>query len=262
MKKYFLFTLGFFSLLSMLYVVVSQGKYQLPLQTWYNTLEYEYQRSNSNGYTGMMIQPLLDNAKNFASNKFPVKKAFNVLNASKKPTFSFLYGSYGTNPENYYKLMDMLAETGKPVKVVIHILCGPCRPPRRGSPVSFAPWFTIGQLNKAILSDSRTQKRYLKRVRTIRKRFLEPYPKDLYPKFTFVLVVELEDNLTSRSYKKFYQLTKKATSVVDDKVKLIHMRNRSYHILGFIHVKLRVSNISILSNASHFSSEYRIRRCT
>jgi hypothetical protein len=124
--------------------------------------------------------------------------------------------------------MDRLAETGKPVKVLIHVMCGPCRSPRRGSPVSFAPWFNITQLNEAILKDARTQRRYKKRVRKVRKRFLEPYPAELYPQFTFIIVPELEDNHKGKSFKAFYRLTKQVLRTIDETVNYEIVRNRSF----------------------------------
>jgi hypothetical protein len=144
--------------------------------------------------------------------RFPVMDAYDVLKHSKTPAFSFVYGTFGTNPNNYYKLMDQLLAKDLPngLVVEIYMTCGPCRPPRtKGNYVKrFSPGKSISKLRKALEKKNRTVlKRYKQWNKPIIKNFIDPYIDD--PRVRFVIVPELEDNQSVKSFKRLLKVNRR-----------------------------------------------------
>lgn len=147
-------------------------------------------------YTGMALLPL-------QNERFPVKVAARVLQASPNPTFAFVHMAFGRGPQNVHFLIDSLeshkAATASRLRVSAYATCGPCRPPRRtgtGALRRFRPQLDINGLNRAL---ERGDRRVLRAWSSYTRRFVQKVlaPR---PEVEWRLYVELEDNLTEKAY--------------------------------------------------------------
>jgi hypothetical protein len=157
--------------------------------------------------------------------KFPTEDLFNILSNSPKPTYSFLYGTFGVNPINFLNLQAKFLDSGKNPKVLIYGLCGPCRKPRRdGKLETFYPQLDIKQLNNQLVQSEAVRNSYKKLVTHIRDTFILPFPET-----EFTYIPELEDNQTEESFDVLYKIS---LEVLGDLSNVSLMRN-SNSSLGF-----------------------------
>lgn len=132
---------------------------------------------------GLALLPLLQP-------RFPVENARKVLATSDRPTLAFLYGPFGTGPRNALKLVQGL---GGVAHVQIYVLSGPTRAPRAkiAGMQDFFKNLPIPHFNRKVANDVEVQEQFRARVLKIKEEIVDPLPHA-----EFVLVPELEDNLT------------------------------------------------------------------
>jgi len=132
---------------------------------------------------GLALLPLLQP-------RFPVEAARKVLSTSDRPSLAFLYGPFGTDPRNILKLVQGLEGEAH---VQIYVLSGPTRAPRAkiDGMQDFFKDLPIPHFNRKVTNDFEVQERFRARVLKIKEEIIDPLPHA-----HFVLVPELEDNLT------------------------------------------------------------------
>lgn len=133
--------------------------------------------------TGLALLPLLHP-------NFPVGAAKRVLAQTERPSIAFLYGPFGTNPRNILSLVDGLPGE---VQVQIYLLSGPTRTPRAkiNGMQDFYKELPISHFNRRVANDVVVQRDFRERVLRVKEGIV-----DQLPNVHFILVPELEDNLT------------------------------------------------------------------
>ena len=155
--------------------------------------------------------------------KFPVNDAIELLSVKERPMFSFLYGTFGENPQNFVTLVDALQEKNLSPYVGLYAICGPCREPRRdGSLLKFERGVDIPTLNERLVNDPATQERYRNYLLDIKNNIV-----NLYPELSWDIYPELESNMDLPALSTTFNI---ATEVFSDipnvRIVINHLENQ------------------------------------
>lgn len=133
--------------------------------------------------------------------RFPVTTACSILKASPAPAFSVLHDeTFGNSDKTIHALIRCIlpyASTRKTsLRVHVYVACGPCRRPRRnGSVPHFFPSLDIPQFNAKLRQrDGRVTKAFVQRLLVLKRLVAK------YPSVDWVIVPELEDNLSTGGF--------------------------------------------------------------
>jgi len=151
--------------------------------------------------------------------KFPINQLIKILKNVKRDTIglSFPYGTFGSSPKNYNRVVSELKKSNKKVHTVLYGICGPCRIPRRDGRLEiFYPKTNIKTLNREIVASDKVKADYVRLITKIKTDFIDPYPDQ-----TFDFVPELEDNLTPQSFGVLYNLSNEVFAN-NPNVRIIH----------------------------------------
>ena len=148
-----------------------------------------------------MIEPNIGLAILAALNpRFPVIQAVRVLEASPRPTFNFLMGTFGKEWRNIERiLIELEAQKKLPRRVGVYLDCGPCRRPRRDGTLNhIQPSLTIAELNRALSQKGPLRRRVLL---SFRRRAIQLMRFAInFPEIEWRIYPVLEDNLTLEGF--------------------------------------------------------------
>lgn len=132
----------------------------------------------------------------------PLDGIIEVLRESSNPGFSFPMQTFGSQIENYTKVVDSLLAVGKKPTISIYAICGPCRKGRgTGEWEYFYPNLNIEQMQDAIRHNEQVRNSFVNLLNKIQDLII------MYPDLKFVIYPELEDNQTDASFKAMLDLT-------------------------------------------------------
>lgn len=181
--------------------------------------------------------------------KFPVNEAIKTLRKSPRPTFAFLYRTFGVSCPNLERLTSALADMPSVSKfglsATVYVTCGPCRRPRRnGTLAHWRPDLTIDQLN-SLLSDRKKKRKVLADYEREVRRVFSLTAKRA-PWVRWRIAAELEDNLTLKGRRELLKIVakvfQKSRYVLVENPLLPSLRSRPKTILEYHSYESRLTS--------------------